>query len=59
MSAADHRLEDLGDHRVLTVDGRQYRTSYSERVVRMLIERKGPRRAALYSAISTAGTPPE
>ncbi len=48
MSAADYRLEDLGDHRVLTVDGRQYSTSYSERVVRTLIERKGPRRAALY-----------
>ncbi|HYU16617.1 MAG TPA: class I SAM-dependent methyltransferase [Candidatus Acidoferrum sp.] len=43
-----YRLEDLGDRRVLTVDGRAYSTGYSERVVRMLIERKGPARAPLY-----------
>jgi len=48
MSEVDYRLLDLGDRRVLTVDGRQHVTTYSERVVRMLIERKGPRRAALY-----------
>ena len=48
MSDVDYRLLDLGDRRVLTVDGRQHVTTYSERVVRMLIERKGPRRAALY-----------
>jgi len=48
MSDVDYRLVDLGDRRVLTVDGSQYVTSYSERVIRMLIERKGPRRAALY-----------
>ncbi len=48
MSDVDYRLVDLGDRRVLTVDGRDHVTSYSERVVRMLIERKGPRRAALY-----------
>lgn len=48
MSDIDYRLADLGDRRVLTVDGRQHVTAYSERVVRMLIERKGPRRAALY-----------
>ena len=47
-SDADYRLVDLGDRRVLTVDGREHATSYSERVVRMLIERKGPRRAVLY-----------
>jgi SAM-dependent methyltransferase len=41
-------LRDLGDRRVLTVAGREYSTPYSERVVRLLIERKGPRRAALY-----------
>lgn len=45
---ADYRLVDLGDRRVLTVDGHDHATAYSERVVRMLIERKGPRRAALY-----------
>jgi SAM-dependent methyltransferase len=48
MGDVDYRLVDLGDRRVLTVDGAQHVTSYSERVVRMLIERKGPRRAALY-----------
>lgn len=45
---ADYRLVDWGDRRVLTVDGHDHVTAYSERVVRMLIERKGPRRAALY-----------
>jgi SAM-dependent methyltransferase len=43
-----YRLVDLGDRRVLTVDGREYSTHYSERVVRMLIERKGAQRAPLY-----------
>lgn len=33
---------------MLTVEGRAHSTPYSERVVRMLIERKGPARAALY-----------
>jgi SAM-dependent methyltransferase len=42
------RLHDLGAERVLTVDGREYRTPYSARVVRLLVERKGPRRAPLY-----------
>jgi len=44
----EYRLADLGDRRVLTVDGREHSTTYSERVLRLLIERKGPRRAALY-----------
>jgi SAM-dependent methyltransferase len=48
MSEVDYRLVDLGDRRVLTVDGSPHVTTYSERVVRMLIERKGPQRAALY-----------
>src|SRR5438128_2706196 len=48
MSAGTFRIVDRGDHRVLTVDGRDYRTYYSERVLRMLIERKGERRAVLY-----------
>jgi 2-polyprenyl-3-methyl-5-hydroxy-6-metoxy-1,4-benzoquinol methylase len=43
-----YRLDDLGDRRVLTVEGRRYETNYSERVVRMLIERKGVRRAPPY-----------
>src|SRR2546428_12536236 len=41
-------LSDLGDRRVLRVDGREYVTDYSARVVRMLIERKGARRTPPY-----------
>lgn len=48
MSEPRFRLADLGDRRVLTVGGREYVTRYSERVIRMLIERKGPERAPLY-----------
>jgi len=48
MSEPGYRLVDLGDRRVLTVDGREYSTRYSERIVRMLVERKGPLRAPLY-----------
>jgi SAM-dependent methyltransferase len=48
MSEGGYQLVDLGDRRVLTVDGASHVTTYSERVVRMLIERKGPQRAALY-----------
>jgi SAM-dependent methyltransferase len=44
----DYLLEDLGDRRVLTVNGRSYTTHYSERVVSLLIKRKGARRAPLY-----------
>jgi SAM-dependent methyltransferase len=43
-----YRLADLGDVRVLTVDGRDYSTRYSERVIRMLIARKGVRRTLPY-----------
>jgi SAM-dependent methyltransferase len=42
------RIVDLGDRRVLETGGRRYPTRYSARVVRMLVERKGPRRAPLY-----------
>jgi SAM-dependent methyltransferase len=48
MSEPSYRLVDQGARRVLTVDGRDYVTEYSERVVRMLIERKGVRRTAPY-----------
>lgn len=41
-------IEDRGDERVLTVDGVAHRTRYSERVVRLLVDRKGARRAPLY-----------
>jgi 2-polyprenyl-3-methyl-5-hydroxy-6-metoxy-1,4-benzoquinol methylase len=44
----EYRLRDLGDRRVLSVDGREHTTAYSERVIRMLIDRKGAPRAALY-----------
>ncbi len=43
-----YTLVDRGDRRLLTVDGHEHTTAYSERVLRMLIERKGARRAALY-----------
>ncbi len=48
MSEPSFHLADLGDRRVLTVDGRAHETRYSARVVRLLVERKGPRRAPLY-----------
>jgi SAM-dependent methyltransferase len=48
MSEPPYRLEDLGDRRVLTVGGRDYPTSYSARLVQMLVERKGPARAPQY-----------
>jgi SAM-dependent methyltransferase len=48
MSEPSFHLTDLGDRRVLTVDGRRHETRYSARVVRLLIERKGARRAPLY-----------
>jgi SAM-dependent methyltransferase len=44
----EYRLVDLGDRRVLIVEGREHPTHYSERVIRMLIERKGVERAPLY-----------
>jgi len=51
IAASDgYELEDRGDCRVLTVGGQPHSTAYSERVVRMLVDRKGPRRAALYFA---------
>ncbi|HTY80368.1 MAG TPA: class I SAM-dependent methyltransferase [Candidatus Bathyarchaeia archaeon] len=48
MSEPSYRLEDLGDRRVLTVGGQDYPTTYSARVVRMLVERKGAARAPQY-----------
>jgi len=41
-------LQNLGAERRLTIGRAEYRTYYSERVVRMLIERKGLERAPLY-----------
>jgi len=48
MAEPPYRLEDLGDRRVLTVDGRKYATGYSARVIRMLVERKGAARTPPY-----------
>jgi len=53
VSEPPYRLVDLGDRRILTVDGVEHATGYSERVVRMLIERKGARRAPLYFPFKT------
>ena len=43
-----YAIRDLGRERLLTVRGAEYRTYYSERLIRMLIERKGIDRAPLY-----------
>lgn len=43
-----YRLVDEGHRRILSVDGRDYVTEYSEHVVRMLIERKGIQRTPPY-----------
>lgn len=43
-----YAIRDLGRERVLSVKGVEYRTYYSERLIRMLIERKGLDRAPLY-----------
>jgi SAM-dependent methyltransferase len=48
MAGGTFHIADRGDHRVLTVDGREYPTHYSAHVLRMLIERKGELRAPLY-----------
>jgi SAM-dependent methyltransferase len=41
-------LEDAGTERIFSVDGRRYRTYYSERVIRLLIARKGVARTPSY-----------
>jgi SAM-dependent methyltransferase len=48
MTDPPYTLTDLGDRRVLEVDGRAHVTRYSERVIRMLIERKGVARTPPY-----------
>ena len=45
---ADFVVEDHGTERVLSVGRRRYRTHYSERLIRLLIARKGLARAPLY-----------
>src|SRR5262245_65865491 len=46
--SSSYRLVVLGDRRVLTVEGREHETTYSERVIRVLTDRKGPVRAVRY-----------
>jgi SAM-dependent methyltransferase len=46
--AEPFRIVDLGDRRVLQSGGQEWPTRYSERVIRLLIERKGVDRAPLY-----------
>jgi SAM-dependent methyltransferase len=46
--ASAYRLVDQGDRRILSVDGRDYVTEYSEYVIKMLIERKGVERTPPY-----------
>ena len=48
MDDAGFTIRDLGHERVLTVAGVEHRTRYSERLIRLLIERKGAERAPLY-----------
>ena len=51
------RIVDLGDRRLLQIDGREWSTHYSERVLRLLIERKGLRRAPLYLPFKATRAP--
>lgn len=48
MASGQYTLTDLGRERILSVDGKEYRTHYSERVIRMLIDRKGIHRTPPY-----------
>jgi SAM-dependent methyltransferase len=51
------RIVDLGPRRLLQTQGREWSTHYSERVIRLLIERKGLRRAPLYFAFKATRAP--
>lgn len=48
MAEPPFELVDLGDRRILTVAGHRYTTPYSERLLRLLIERKGIGRTPPY-----------
>ena len=57
MSGSSYSIEDLGDRRVLTMNGVTYApTRYSTRVIEMLIERK-QERAPLYFAFKEQRAP--
>ncbi len=58
VTSTTYRIIDLGDRRLLTVDGREYATRYSERLIRMLIDRKGVARTPPYLTYKeTRGAP--
>ena len=44
----DWTITDLGDERILAVDGVEYKTNYSQNIIERLINRKGAQRASLY-----------
>jgi SAM-dependent methyltransferase len=48
MAEPRFQLVDLGDRRILRVGGHEYTTRYSERLIRLLIERKGIGRTPPY-----------
>jgi SAM-dependent methyltransferase len=48
MASAQYTLSDLGHQRTLSVDGKEYYTYYSKRVLQMLIDRKGIHRTPPY-----------
>jgi SAM-dependent methyltransferase len=48
MASRRYTITDHGEYRVLSVGGTDYRTHYSEKVIRMLIERKGIERTPPY-----------
>jgi len=50
MASGQYTITDLGRQRILSVDGKEYRTHYSARVIRMLIARKGIHRTPHYFA---------
>jgi SAM-dependent methyltransferase len=55
MGGIDYRIADHGDRRVLTLNGREYTTDYSARVVRLLVERKGARAPLYFDFKATRG----
>src|SRR3989441_9464086 len=57
MGGLEYSIDDLGDRRVLTINGRPYPpTRYSKRVIEMLVERK-QERAPLYFAFKETRGP--
>lgn len=57
MTAPPYDIADHGDYRVLRIGEREYRTRYSERVLRLLIERKGIDRTPPYLEYRTIRAP--